>query len=117
VLKFLIILALTALLILTLGLWRMDPLPAFFYQTLTFLFLATAGLYRFLLKTKNERPDFFVILYLATLVMKLLAYGVYLFIIIRSMPGEAARDVVFFMGVYSIFTTLEIAFLYRKVNT
>jgi hypothetical protein len=33
------------------------------------------------------------------------------------MPGEAARDVVFFMGVYSIFTTLEIAFLYRKVNT
>ena len=114
-LKFLITLSISALIILGLSLWGMEKQPDFLYQTLIFLFLATAGLYRFLLKTKQERPDYFVQLYLLTLVIKIIASSVYLFVMVVGQP-EPARDVVFFMGVYFVFTALEIGFLYKRVN-
>jgi hypothetical protein len=115
VLKFLITLSVTALGILALSLFGMDRQLEFLYQTLVFLFLATAGLFRFLLKTKQERPDYFVQLYLLTLVIKIVASSVYLFVMVIGQP-EPARDVVFFMGVYFVFTALEIGFLYKRVN-
>lgn len=114
-LKFLITLSCTALGILILSLLGMEKQPEFLYQTLIFLFLATAGLYRFLLKTKQERPDYFVQLYLLTLVVKIIASAAYLFVMVIGQP-EPARDVVFFMAVYFVFTALEISFLYRRVN-
>jgi len=94
----------------------MESPPTFFYQTLIFLFVTTGGLYRFLLKTKLERPDYFVQLYLLTMVVKLIAYSVYLFIMVRSQPQDVAKNIVFFMAVYFVFTALEIAFLYRHIN-
>jgi hypothetical protein len=115
VLKFLITLSITAIGILVLSLRGMEKQPDFLYQTIIFLFLATAGLYRFLLKTKQERPDYFVQLYLLTLVVKIIASSAYLFVMVVGQP-EPARDVVFFMAVYFVFTALEIAFLYRRVN-
>lgn len=115
-LKFVTTLSLVACAILVLGLWGMETLPAFFYQTLIFLFITTAGLFRFLYKTKQERPDYFVQLYLLTMVVKLVAYGVYLFIIVTSLPDRAVTDVVYFLGVYFVFTAIEIGFLYRHVN-
>ena len=115
-LKFLITLSLTAFAILAMALWGMERQPDFLYQTLIFLFLATAGLFRFLLKTKQERPDYFVQLYLLSLVVKILASSAYLFVMVIGQP-EPARDVVFFMGVYFVFTALEITFLYKKVNS
>lgn len=114
-LKFLITLSSTALGILALTLWGMENPPDYLFQTLVFLFVATAGLYRFLLKTKLERPDYFVQLYLLTLVIKIIASGVYLFVMVVGQP-EPARDVVFFMAVYFVFTAIEIGFLYSRVN-
>jgi len=114
--RFLIALSFTALVILGLGLWGMEILPTFFYQTLIFLFITTGGLYRFLLKTKRERPDYFIQLYLLTMVVKLIAYSAYLFIVVRSQPQDMARNIVFFMAVYFVFTAIEIGFLYRQIN-
>jgi hypothetical protein len=116
VVKFLATLSLTALAILTLSIWGIESQPDFLYHTLIFLFLATAGLYRFLLKTKQERPDYFVQLYLLTLVVKILGSAAYLFVMVYGHP-DPARDVVFFMAVYFVFTALEITFLYQKVNS
>jgi hypothetical protein len=115
VLKFILTLSAVALIILCLTLWGIENRPPFLYQTLIFLFLTTIGLYRFLLKTKEERPDYFVQLYLLTLVVKLIASSVYLFIMAQS-QAEPAIDVVFFMAVYIVFTGLEIAFLYKRVD-
>jgi hypothetical protein len=114
VLKFLITLSLVTLFILALAFWGMEALPAYFYHTLIFLFLATAGLYRFLIKINEEQPHHFVQLYLLTLVMKLMASSVYLFMIVKSEP-EPAQDVVFFLAVYFVFTALEIGFLYGRI--
>jgi len=88
--------------------------PSFFYQTLIFLVFSTAVIYQYLYKI--DKPDFFVQLYLLTMAVKLLAYGVYnVFVILEDKPGAVA-NVVFFMIVYFIFTALEIAFLYRKIT-
>jgi hypothetical protein len=115
VLKFILTLSAVTLAILFSALWGIERQPAFLYQTLIFLFLTTIGLFRFLLKTKEERPDYFVQLFLLTLVIKLIASSVYLFIMVQSL-AQPASDVVFFMATYILFTALEIAFLYRRVD-
>jgi len=114
--KFLITLTLTALFIGAIGFLGFETPPEYFFRTLIFLFVSTAGLYRFLLRTKQQRPDFFVQFYLATMVVKLIAYGAYLFVIVTSQTEKAVYDIVFFMAVYFIFTAIEIGFLYRHVN-
>lgn len=114
-LKFIITLSLATLLILSLALWGVEQQLTFLYQSLIFLFLTTIGLFRFLLKTKEERPEYFVQLFLLTLVIKLIAASVYLFIIVQS-QAEPAPDVVFFLAVYIVYTGLEITFLYRRVD-
>ena len=114
--KFLIALTVSALLIGAIGFWGIEPLPEYFFRTLIFLFVSTAGLYRFLLRTKQQRPDFFVQFYLATMVVKLIAYGAYMFIVVTSQTENAVYDVMVFMVVYFIFTAIEIGFLYRQVN-
>lgn len=114
--KFLITLTLAAAGLLAIGEWGIETRPEYFYRTLLFLFVSTAGLYRFLLRTKQQRPDFFVQFYLATMVVKLIAYGAYLFVVITSQTARAVYDVAFFMVVYFIFTAIEIGFLYRHVN-
>jgi len=115
VLRFTLILCALTLAILGFTLWGMEMPPTFLYQTLIFLLLTTVGLYRFLLKTKLERPDYFVQLYLLSLVLKLIASAAYLFVVVGQV-AEPVVDVVFFMAVYFVFTALEIAFLYPKVN-
>jgi hypothetical protein len=114
--KFLVTLFLLAVLISAIGIWGFETLPGYFYHTLFFLFISTAGLYRFLLRTKQQRPDFFVQLYLATMTIKLIAYGAYMFFIIRNQPDQKVPNVAFFMAVYFLFTVTEIGFLYRHVN-
>lgn len=114
--KFLITLTVAAVLILAAGVWGAEPAPTFFYHTLIFLFVSTVGLYRFLLRTKQQRPDFFVQFYLATLAIKLIAYGVYVFLIVRNHPEQAMQNIVVFMIIYFLFTAIEIGFLYRQVN-
>ena len=102
--------------ILAVGHWGVDVLPGYFYQTVIFLFVCTAGLYRFLLRTKQQRPDFFVQFYLATMTVKLIAYGAYVFLMVRNQPEQATANIAIFMIVYFLFTFIEIGFLYREVN-
>jgi hypothetical protein len=114
--KFLITLSLVALCLLAIGVWGIETRPEYYYRTLIFLFVSTAGLYRFLLRTKQQRPDFFVQFYLATMVVKLIAYGAYMFVVVTTQTEKPVYDVIFFMVVYFIFTAIEIGFLYRQVN-
>lgn len=91
--------------------------PSFYYQTLALLAIGTGGLYHFLAKMRIRNPDSFVQLYLASIALKLLAYGIYLGIVIWKDRAGAIENVVFFMIAYIIFTVLEVFSLWRKVNT
>lgn len=91
-----------------------NSLPSFFYQTILFLLFATFVVFRYLYRI--EKPDFFVRLYLLTMVLKFVAYGAYNLIVILEDRRGAAANVVFFMLLYLLFTALEIGFLYRKIS-
>ena len=90
--------------------------PTYFYQSLVLLATSTIVLYYYLIKIREERPDFFVQLYLLTIAVKILAYGTYLGIVIWKDSSGAGANVIFFMATYVVFTVVEIAFLWRKVN-
>ena len=107
-------LAIAGLTILAQHLSWIDALPSFFYQILLFLVFATFVVFRYLYKV--DKPDFFVQLYLLTMVVKFIAYGVFnLIVILEDRPG-AAHNVAFFMIIYLLFTGLEVAFLYHKIS-
>jgi len=114
--KFFITLTLVALAVISLGMLGLWPIPSFYYQSLFLLFVSTGGLYYYLLKIRETRPDYFVQLYLLTIAVKLVAYGTYLGIVAWKDKAEANLNILFFLCVYVLFTILEVGFLWRKVN-
>jgi hypothetical protein len=89
--------------------------PSFLFPTLILLVFSTAVIYRYLYHLK--KPEFFIQLYLLLMVVKIIAYlGYNVLMVLKDRQG-AAVNVIFFMVGYFIFTTVEIFFLYRHVNT
>lgn len=97
--------------------YAVTPLPSFFYQSLALLLFGTGGIYFYLVDIKQEKPTYFVQIYIATLFAKILAYGAYMFFVVWEDKPGAAANALFFMITYFIFTGIEIIFLYRKVNS
>lgn len=89
-------------------------LPSYFYHTLIFLLFGTSLLFVYLYRF--NKPDFFVHLYLLSMVVKLLAYGAYNFVMIIDDKSGATENVVWFGVLYFIFTAVEIGFLYRRIS-
>jgi hypothetical protein len=87
--------------------------PSFFLKTLVLLTFSTAVIYVYLYKA--SKPEFFLQLYLLTMVVKLLAYCAYNLVMILKDKPAAVGNVIFFMVTYFLFTLLEIGFLYRKI--
>lgn len=97
--------------------WFAVPqLPSFFYQTLALLLMGTGAIYFYLVDIKKEKPEYFVQLYIATLFVKILAYGAYMLFVVWDDKVQAGDNALFFMVTYFLFTIVEIAFLYRKVR-
>ncbi len=97
--------------------WFASPqLPSFFYQTLALLLLGTGAIYFYLIDIKKEKPEYFVQLYMATLFVKILAYGAYVFFVVWDDKAQAGDNALFFMVTYFLFTAVEVTFLYRKVS-
>lgn len=91
-------------------------LPSYFYESLVLLFLGTTGIYFFLIDIKKQRPEYFTQLYLATLIVKILAYGAYVLYVVWDDQLQASNNALVFMVTYLLFTAAEIFFLYRKVT-
>jgi hypothetical protein len=90
-------------------------LPTFFYQTLILVFFTTTVVFVYLYRA--IKPLYFVQLYLLTMSVKIIAYGVYVYFMITGDRDGALANVVFFLACYVIFTILEITFLYRKISS
>jgi hypothetical protein len=104
------------LVILGLGIFGEWSLPSFYYQSLFLLFISTGGLYYYLVKIREKRPDYFVHFYLASIAIKLLAYGAYLGIVAWKDKVGVNMNVLFFLIVYVLFTIIEVGFLWRQIS-
>ena len=114
--RFIITTSIISLLLISGGYLFFNALPGFFWESIILLLVSTVGLYRFLINIKRDKPDFFVPLYLATLTVKLIAYGAYIFAMAKLQPEWLVENVVFFMIGYVIFTGAETYFLHRFVS-
>ena len=90
-----------------------DAAPSYYLQSLIILAAFTVVIYRYLDRLKS--PEIFVQIYLLSMGVKLLAYGVYVVLMIMDDKPGANDNVVFFLILYVIFTALEVVFLYRKI--
>jgi hypothetical protein len=114
--KFFGVLTVVTLFILSLGIFGEWSLPSFYYQSLFLLFISTGGLYYYLVNIREKRPEYFVQIYLLTIAVKLVAYGVYLGIVAWKDKVGVNMNVLFFLIAYVLFTILEVGFLWRKVS-
>lgn len=98
------------------GLAIFDVVPGFFYQTVILLFISSVGLYQFLINVRKKNAELFVPLYLATMAIRLIAFGGYVFLMAQQQPEMMMENVAFFLSGYVVFTALETFFLHRVVN-
>ncbi len=87
--------------------------PSFLVLILSALAVATWLVYWFIQKT---RPGDFIKNYLLTIVLKLLAGGIFIFILLYADRPGADANAILFMAAYFLFTGLEVGFLYRKLK-
>jgi hypothetical protein len=116
--RFFICLVLAAV-VLTLSVWLFEHWqwishpPTFMAETLLLLLAGTGVIFVYLNRVKK---DLFTPFYLTSIVLKLIAYSAFNLAIVLKDPAHAKGNVVFFLITYIVFTTLEIGFLYRKIN-
>jgi len=87
--------------------------PSFLFLITVVLAAATFLAYFFMLRTPSED---FVKNYLLTIVVKLLAGGIFIGAIIFADIEQAEANAIAFMVIYLLFTGLEVAFLFGKFN-
>ncbi len=88
--------------------------PSFLYETTLVVSLFTSIIFIYLYRAK--RGDYFVRLYLLSMVVKLLGFLAYNVIMVLDYRAGSVPNVLYFLLLYFIFTAVEIAFLYRKIS-
>ncbi|MEJ1239134.1 hypothetical protein WBG78_13445 [Chryseolinea sp. T2] len=90
-----------------------EAAPSYSMQTAAILAVFTIVIYRYL--DKIEKPELFIQIYLLSMTIKLIAYGVYVVLMIVDDKPGANSNVLFFLILYVVFTALEVGFLHRKI--
>lgn len=88
--------------------------PSFLYQTTLVVGVFTSIIFVYLFRAR--RGDYFVRLYLLSMVVKLAGFLAYNVIMVVDDLGGAVRNVLYFLLLYFIFTAVEIGFLYGKIS-
>jgi hypothetical protein len=89
-------------------------MPNFAVEVTVVSILVTVSIYKVLARTSD--PRLFTNIYLLTIVMKLIFYSALLLIIRFIAPESLMPNALFLMVAYLLFTVLEVAVLFRKVN-
>jgi len=84
--------------------------PGFLIPIVVVLAALTWLVVAFIFKTKSKD---LVRNYLLTIVLKLLAGGIFIFVLLFADPAGANANALFFMTCYLLFTTFEVGFLFR----
>lgn len=85
--------------------------PTFFIEIVIFLTVTTAFLFRLVVRAA---ADNFMQAFFLSMVVKFVAYGAFLFFVIRQDQQNAIPNTVLFLTGYLLFTAIEIFYLYRR---
>ncbi|MBL7852529.1 MAG: hypothetical protein JNN04_16610 [Cyclobacteriaceae bacterium] len=90
--------------------------PSYSDEIILFLGLAHLGLFGFILRRLDSGPEDFVKIYLGSTVLRILFFGLFIFLVIRLDPVSGPANALFFLLSYFLFTGLEVAALYPIVS-
>lgn len=91
--------------------------PSFTNEIIFFTLLSTVGLYTLTVRWFTVRPENFVKIYLGTTVLRILFFGVFIFILIRLDKLGSWRNSTLFLVCYFLFTALEVLVLFFQINS
>jgi hypothetical protein len=92
----------------------LPALPTFFYPSLLLIVAVTVIMFLYLHKVADR--DRYVQLFLLLTVVKLVACLAYCTVMVLKRRPDLKTDVVFFIGIYIVFTAAEVFFLYKNVS-
>lgn len=90
--------------------------PSYTKTIVLFLTVAHVGLFHFIVRHLGQHPQDFVKIYLGTTVLRILFFGVFIFLILRLDPRSGTGNALVFLVSYFLFTGLEVAMLYAAVR-
>ncbi|MBL7863314.1 MAG: hypothetical protein JNK10_00460 [Cyclobacteriaceae bacterium] len=90
--------------------------PSFATEIIVFLAVVHIGLYFLVSRQIGQRPENFIMIYLGTTVLRILFFGVFVFLLIWMDPENGFPNAVLFLVAYVLFTALEVTVLFIKVN-
>lgn len=96
--------------------WGSHNLLMASYQISTLLFLTISTWLVFLFMSRQTSPESFIKNYLLGIVLKLLAGGLFISVIIYIDRPSANSNAILFMVAYLLLTSLEVGFLFRTQN-
>jgi hypothetical protein len=96
--------------------WGSHTLLTASYETPTLVFLTSATWLIFLFMNRQMKPDSFIRNYLLSIVLKLLAGGIFISVIIYLDKPSANANAIHFMIAYLLLTSLEVGFLFGTQN-
>lgn len=92
------------------------PRPTYSDEIILFLALAHLGLFGFVLRQLDARPEDFVKIYLGSTVLRIFFFGLFIFLVLRMDPVSGPSNALFFLVCYFLFTGLEVGALYPVVS-
>ena len=96
--------------------WGSRTLLTASYETSTLVFLTGSTWLVFLFMNRPTKPDSFIRNYLLSIVLKLLAGGIFISVIIYLDKPSANANAILFMIAYLLLTSLEVGFLFGIQN-
>jgi len=90
--------------------------PTFTNEIIAMLAISHLGLYAIITRQLDGRPEDFVKIYLGSTVLRILFFGLFIFVVIWLDRTSASRNAVLFLISYFLFTCLEVVALYIAVN-
>lgn len=89
-------------------------MPSFLYVSTGIVAFITTVIALYLYRL--NKPSLFVQFYLLSLVVKLLAALAYCLLMVLKDRAGSTANVIYFLVLYVLFTSLEIVFLYKKIT-
>lgn len=91
--------------------------PSFAWEIVIFLFVTHVAGYGFVVRQLDQRPEDFVKIYLGLTVIRILFFGIFIFVVIRIDAEAGNSNAAFFLTGYVLFTGMEVGALYRVVHS
>jgi hypothetical protein len=90
--------------------------PSYSEEIVLFLTVSHLALYHVIIRRIEDRAEDFVKIYLGSTVLRILFFGLFIFLLLRFDPESGPSNALFFLLCYFLFTALEVGMLYMDLN-